>query len=635
MFPVRTRWYPGFAIALVASLVPSSAAGQVSVADSVSWSSPRITLGYERNVNTHLWNISGRWNYRSSTWNVVADEQYRSSLIRTDRSYIKDEQSFLVRGERHLSETWSVEARFRSYVFADDRALGLNSLAEHTVLAGPLWRPSPYLTFRGQTGYSFDNQQRVSDQGFAYLGNARIQGFRFGMYDLNADLTSEGHDLGPRQLNENKAVVALSATFSPRSRNDLTVRLQSMSRDFYLEKDSLVSKAFGVEHPVESREESGYGVINNLQYRVTDELDFRGSFRLNYNTITRSRRYRVRDVPLPFFDTRFDEFILGGKAALAFEDDKTSGVLEIGVDERNENHTIETYPDADPLAFARQQRLEEMKNYVVTQSQLALNVVHRIGNRDTISFYGSALKLRYDTPSKQNYDDRDELYYLLQGRWGHRFSPLLRGSILIDINLRHTVYIFAERSANNTWNRVIRFRPEVAFRNSILSNALATEVLANYTVYDFEATSLQVQSFSFRQLTVMDSLRLQISRSLLFKADIMWRVYERGDLFWETFSSRPQRYFDERTVSAALVVKGDWYRVAPGYRFFIQSRYRYEGTERREDGDVANYGPMCRMNVFLSRFTSVILDGWYQVTSESAGGTRVYPNLTLQVVWNM
>ncbi|NOY06252.1 MAG: hypothetical protein GXO82_06425 [Chlorobi bacterium] len=635
MSSIRTWWYPGFTVAVIIALVPSSANGQAAGADSVSWASPRFTMGYERNVNTHLWNISGRWNHRSSSWDVVADEQYRRSLIRTDRSYIKDEQSLIVRGERHLTETWGVEARFKSYVFADDRALGLNSLAEHALLAGPVWRPSPYLMLRGQGGYSFDNQQRVLDQGFAYLGSARIQGLRFGTYDLNADLISEGHDLGPRQLSENRAVIALSAAFSPRSRNDLTVRIQSMNRDFYLVRDSLVERTFGVEHPVESRKESGYGVINNLQYRVSDYLDFRGSFRLNYNTIARSRRYRVPDVPLPFFDTRFDEFILGGKVATAFHDDKTSGVFEIGVDERNENHTIETYPDADPVAFARQQRLEEMKNYVVTQSQLALNVVHRIGNRDTISFYGSALKLRYDTPSKQNFDDRDELYYLLQGRWAHRFSPLLRGSILIDINLRHTVYIFAERSANNTWNRVIRLRPEVAFRNSILSNALATEVLANYTVYDFESTSLQVQSFSFRQLTVMDSLRLRISRSLFLKADLMWRVYERGDLFWETFSSRPQRYFDERTVSTALVVEGDWYRVAPGYRFFIQSRYRYEGNERQKDGDVANYGPMCRMDVFLSRFTSIVLDGWYQVTSESTGGTRVYPNLTLQVVWNM
>ncbi len=635
MSPTTAWCYPGLAVAVVAAFISSSACAQMTGTDSVGWASPRFTMGYERNVNTHLWNIGGRWSHRSSSWDIVANEQYRSSLIRTDRSYIKDEQSFLVRGERHLTETWSAEATFKSYVFADDRALGLNSLAEHTVLAGPVWRPSRYLLFQGQAGYSFDNQQRVLDQGFAYLGNARLQGFSFGIYDLNADLTSEGHNLGPRQLNENRAVIALSAAFSPRSRNDLTVRMQSMNRDFYLDRDSLVEQAFGVEHPVESREESGYGIINNLQYRVSEYLDFRGSFRLNYNTIARSRRYRVRDVPLPFFDTRFDEFILGGKAALAFHDDKTSGVFEIGVDERNENHTIETYPDADPVAFARQQRLEEMKNYVVTQSQLALNVVHRIGNRDTISFYGSALKLRYDTPSKQNYDDRDELYYLLQGRWAHRFSSLLRGSILMDISLRHTVYIFAERSANNTWNRVIRLRPEIAFRNSILSNALTAEVLANYTVYDFESTSLQVQSFSFRQLTVMDSLRLRVSRSLLFKADLMWRVYERGDLFWETFSSRPQRYFDERTVSTALVVEGDWYRVAPGYRFFIQSRYRYEGTERRKDGDVANYGPMCRIDVFLSRFTRVILDGWYQVTSESAGATKVYPNLTLQVVWNM
>ena len=110
---------------------------------------------------------------------------------------------------------------------------------------------------------------------------------------------------------------------------------------------------------------------------------------------------------------------------------------------------------------------------------------------------GSIGILRYDTPSDQNLEDRDELLVALTLSTWHSVSRSLELGVVLDGTVDHLVYLLKERSANNNYNRVLRLSPRTIYRPAPWLYSLnAFEVLANYPVYDFEQQLPSVKSFS-------------------------------------------------------------------------------------------------------------------------------------------
>ena len=79
------------------------------------------------------------------------------------------------------------------------------------------------------------------------------------------------------------------------------------------------------------------------------------------------------------------------------------------------------------------------------------------------------------------------------------------------------------------------------------------QVLANYTVYDFQDIISSVKSYSFRQLNLKDSLVTRFNDKV--GSDIYGEIkfYERGELNWKEFSSRPVNYYEDKIINAELI----------------------------------------------------------------------------------
>ncbi len=101
--------------------------------------------------------------------------------------------------------------------------------------------------------------------------------------------------------------------------------------------------------------------------------------------------------------------------------------------------------------------LEESKNNHSARFKLDGNFYYNPTLTNHFELSASSSILRYDTPSEINTDDRDELNIVVY--LAHRFDNLKNFRVVnsVDLNLYHTVYIFADKSANNNWNRVLRF----------------------------------------------------------------------------------------------------------------------------------------------------------------------------------
>ncbi|MDT8322462.1 MAG: hypothetical protein RRA94_00005, partial [Bacteroidota bacterium] len=622
-----------------ASLVAQEAVGDsTGIRDSLATAGPgSISLGFERNVNTFLWDFGGNYRFEEGPWQMTADERFQRTLIRTDRSTVKDEQSFRLDAMRELSKNLAVTTSFSSFIFSDNRALALNDLSTNKALAGVRWSPLATLQVTPMAGVSVDNQQGIEDLGLMYAGSATLHDLVLGRNVARADLYASAEYIDPRFQSEQRGSADLLASFGNESLNHTQLTIRNVRREFYLAYDSTLEAQTGTGHPIESRDERIVSLSNTLRYQLLRPLDLVATVDLSQRDISRARAARRIDDENPFFDNDISEFHLNGNLQLRYHNGAgTHGMLRVEINERDEQHSISPFEGASSVSIARQELLEEQKNNTIRQTQLALQLSQAVSRRDTLSLSASTVKMQYDTPSDENFDDRDELFVLAGLRWVHRFSPYFQASLSGDVNLRHTVFIFAERSANNTWNRVIRLAPSTELRigQGVISRNSA-EIVANYTVYDFESAAVAQRSYSMRQLTVSDSTLVHLGADFWAEMQLHVRVYERGELRWTAFTVRPVQFFDERTMSLSLLcLRGD-VRATAGFRLFEQRRYRYEGIERTRSGLLRSYGPTASLRFHLSGMADIIAEGWYQLTSEGSGATRTTPNLSLRLLWNL
>jgi len=117
----------------------------------------------------------------------------------------------------------------------------------------------------------------------------------------------------------------------------------------------------------------------------------------------------------------------------------------------------------------------------------------------------------------------------------------------MDLTLFHLVYLDRDQSANNNWNRVIRFSPSVEYMPSPwFRTVMRTEALANYTVSDYEQQVASIRSFSFRQVLWSDSTTMRLSERIQCNFSGSLRIFEHGTLRWQEFKENPEEYVVEK-----------------------------------------------------------------------------------------
>jgi len=139
----------------------------------------------------------------------------------------------------------------------------------------------------------------------------------------------------------------------------------------------------------------------------------------------------------------------------------------------------------------------------------------------------SHFKLRYDTPSSENIDERDELLSQLRLRYTRQLNSNLSLFAGFDFSYGKLVYILAARSSNNNTNRIFRLNTGYAYSGRRLKNYGTFEILANYMVYDFEDLNPGFKSFSFRQISLVDSAVVVLTKELNFEFSGFYKLSEQ------------------------------------------------------------------------------------------------------------
>ena len=621
---------------------------ELSAADSVAvmrFNSVGVSL--DRSLNTFNWVGRARIDTTMLGTFVKIREQYTSNIILLDggtlssHKLLSDQQNLSLVLRRPLANDLSSEVQWSSLVYSDNKSVGLGQATFHSVLSGVEYSPFDFISLSPLVGYRWENQAGRNDKGLSYTMGMQTHSLNLDGYQLTDSAQFHEDRLNPRVLQRHFAHLGAQKYFLGSSRDSIAVVYSRNRREFY-------TIASG---NIESRTESILSFSNLLDYEL--EPRFTTSLFVNIfnRSLNRDTRH-IRSIADSSIDTGIDEFRLETFVQTSYKsyDGSSMASIRLAYGERNEQHSATPSPFATVNWFNKQRDQEESKDNVARRTTLAGMLQLPLSSSDKLFFAGSASILRYDTPNENNDDDRDELLLAISVSTTHRISRFLDIGVTLDGNVNHMVYLIGSSSnstfspsANNNVNRVLRLSPRATYSPmKSISSTNMFEVLANYTVYDFEQQVSDVRSYSYRQFGWMDSSSVQFTRRIGLDFFSYLKLYERGQLKWSDFSERTEHSFVDRTVATQVrFTPEEGLLFALGIRYFGQSRYMFTNGVKTPDSSIRSFGPTCLILWDVGEYSRVAFSGWFERRTFSSSQSQPtetkqsLPNMSMNITINL
>ena len=596
-------------------------------------------ISFDRDLSTFHWRGRVALDTSILGTTLMLREQYTATTIFIDatpesgnRNLQTDQQNISLLLGRPLASDLNVQTQWSSLVYSDDKSVGLSKASFHSLLGGVEYSPLMLFTVNPMIGYRWEHQAGVSDRGLSYTiaGRTAIES----PYDYRLTGTAQYHEdrLDPRFLERHFAQLSVEKLFGGRTRDTLEFGVSKNRREFYTVSDS----------SIESRVDNILDFANLLDYELDQNFVTSVFVHLSSRGLDKDTRaagnYSARPIS---FGTRIEEFHLDTYLQTAYrsDDGRTSASARLYYSERDENHSakaVEGPPDIQTQYRLRNEQ-EQTKDNLARRTSLSGTFEFPVSFSDRVFLSGASSILRYDTPSAANYDDRDELLVAVSVGTLHHISQYIDMAVTLDGTLSHIVYLLKERSANNNFNRVLRLSPRLTyrpFRDVVTTNAF--EVLANYTVYDFEQQVALAKSFSYRQFGWMDSTSIQLTRRIGLDFFAYLKLYERGQLRWDEFTERTENSFIDETYAMQVrfaPVRGAV--CAVGVRYFSQTRYSYGAEGKRLDTILRSIGPTCALAWEIGKHGRLEMEGWYEQKQQTNGPSRSLANMAMTISLNL
>ena len=594
-----------------------------------------FSLSFDHDLNTYLWTGDFKKEIYGHLWNVDILQRIRSRLIKTNETAIQDEYQGIIALRARLLDDVNFQIKNSSNVLADNRAIDLGRMAQHQILAGFEYVPAGNIAGEAMGGYELNTQEEENDHGFAYAFG--INARQMELEEFNASLLSSWNQsyLGRRSPRTGDIKLTLLRDFGGGIGDSLAVNYSTQRRQFYTSIDPASQLTLRVPHNIFQRDASVFEISNQTKYNLDRSFSLVVSFGISNQLIERG--YRFKDYLHPAsltLDSRIQEMQFFGLISMQWSPLYwLRGDMKLAYSEKEERHSVlDDIAASNAIIDTQRASASRLENTAQrTTLTTALNV--DVSQDDKIHLVTSAGILRYDTPDIFNTDDRDELLLTSGVEYMHRFSSRLLLILNADLTLFHLVYLNRDKSANNNWNRVIRFSPSIDYAPiSWFRTVLHTEVLANYTVSDYEQQVASIRSFSFRQVLWSDSSALRLSERIQCKFSGSLRIFEHGTLRWQEFSEKPEEYAVEKTLWPEIVWSSRiGLKIGFGFRYFGQDRYIYQNSQRIFSQGIEAMGPTASIEWLGLAGEKISIIGWREEQKNNGIMSTTISNLSIQV----
>ncbi len=591
-------------------------------------------ISFERFLNTYFWRAKVTHRQSIAGWQISASENFTSNLAEflgtIGEKAARDENQFQAEARKDLAKGWELKLQLTNFALSDSRSLFRNDALANSLATGVSYTPSMGLLLNAMLGAKAEQQLGQPSSGWTYTLAGALDSLKFGNFLAAASAKVNEEFLSPRHNQVLSAVVSLRQNYGELATIFLSGGFERVRRDFF----SNIFIANATESflaTVERRTDQNLYTLDSLTYRIGAALYGVARVELRYRTVTRENSQQFLDVTRNLYDNEITQQRLLAQLGAVYQSAALNLVLSLSYQQQLERYR----PINASQNLAEAVRIERLRDNVLEAASIALGLQWRIKNHDeqTLNLLSVQYQMRgfrFDTPSPDNNDDRDEVSYFLSISDSVRISDFLGVNLTASGAVSQNVFIFRQQSANSTNNFILRLSPSVVWKmGEGFRNYAEFGVLANYTVYPFESL-LQVKSFSFRQFSMTDSAEIFLSKRFFIKFLYDQRIYERAELFWGEFAERPLNTFNDRLALAELWLTTETLTTALGVKLFWRQQFGFSGAESLLQQEVLYIGPTARVQ-YRASYAELETSGWYQIEQINGTVQRIIPNLTIAV----
>jgi len=567
---------------------------------------------------------------------IRMNENFTSTFIRNETKNTRDEQHFNLNAKYLFHKDLSFGISGSSSLLSDNRSLGINESSVNFAAVYSELKQIDNIRLNPFAGYSSNQQIGVTDNGALYGVEGILDKLTFSDLSISSQLRFRNEDIIPRRNLIRFYDLSVGNNFNRNVSNTIRTFFSQNRKDFYFEADSVTSLQFNIENNIQSRIETAYQIFDRLSYDGFLDifsLDLSGT--INWRKIDRDNRYKTTELQAnPVYDSRIDELKLEIDAATRYSSKSFDGIIRLNFYERDEKHLVKRSEGMTEPIYEKKSELEEQKNNNSSRATVSFFGNFKISRSDQFTFSLYQSKLIYDTQSKLNDDDRDELLSIIRLRYSKLLTSYFTGFLNAEGTFGHTVYLFASRSSNNNQNRIIRLRAGGDYSGSIVKSFNSFEVSANYTVYDYEDVTTNYQSYSFRQFTAIDSTTLQITNDISLFAYGYLKLSEIGDFNWDNFTARPTRFLQELYLEPRFILNYNRTIFSVGLRLFSLNTYSYQKNTKIPSSEYLSLGPIAIIDIFAWNNLNIVVRGYYEFITNTNIPDKEQASLLMQVNWN-
>ncbi len=610
---------------------------QIDSLDFIQTTPPQNTLasGFSKQLNIFNFNTLFQFHKNFSPLLLDISENYNSTFIKSDQNSTRDEHFLSASSNYIILPHFSLGLLLNNNIFSDSRQIDISQASASSITAFSQLKPIDKVVIVPFGGYTSNKQIGEVDNGFVYGGEGLLNNYAFSDTKLSAQLKFKNEDISPRKNTLRYIDFSAISILNENVFNNISYQYMENRKDFYFEADSITSAQFDIVNNIQSRIETDN--IFQDQFKINKLLDIFSQMltgTVTWRTIDRDTRYRSTSLPSSsIFDTKVNEMQLGLESITSYNYGNFFGKIRLAYSERDENHIVKNFLGINPIFYQERVDIESRNNNIAKRISLSILGNYNISETDNIFFSFLQNKLRYDTPSPENYDDRDELLSIFRIKYIKTLTPFFDAFINLEGTLNHIVYIFSESSSNNNINRIIKLESGGNYEGKYFSSTNSFSVMANYTVYDFEDINPNYQSFSFRQFSANDSSRVILGNNLNFLLNGYIKLTEQGDLKWASFSTHPTRYLEENYLEPKFVTFHNQFSFSFGARYFSLSTFDYQGSQKILNSRYVSIGPLTEFSVYLYNRLSILLSGWFGFIKVTNLADSQQANLNLRINW--
>lgn len=550
-------------------------------------------------------------------------QQYRGVSLLTGTRSFRDDELLRIEYRYPMGQAIELFPRFEWDVSNDSRGIGISRF-ERVRLAGGFGYRSASVGSGLYSGFEHTEQLGVRENGNVLGGSVDVSSLNVGEFVADISLQAERVFLTVRRNSDLlfRGVVTYSDLSAISFR--MMVEHSRQRRDYYSTLG--VSSAVALEHRTQGHWLVGVEYKHDIGWADLSIVPM-----VRYLEVERYFDQPTLGSTLTYVQRQLLELDASAMATITIHTTVSRHSVNGYIRSRDErNLTAQLFDPPTTVLIEDIRQSERMRDNNSFQLQVSSSHAIAAFTLDTLTFVGSAAIVRYDTPSLLNYDDRDELSFNSRLMYLRHFSTSFQTKVNLEFVAVHFVFLRAQRSALNNWNRALRLGVQCELVLERLRLAPNFEVLAQYTSYDFEGMIGVPTSFSFRQLAFRDSITCTLQPAVIL-LQYYARWFIRGDFSWQRFAEYPTgsgseffiRVFARRMITEAVAigVGARWYAIEQNV---TRSALAVLGSSQQ------SIAPDIELAVKLDQL-ELVLSGWYEFRTVSGATQQIIPNIQFNV----